>query len=146
MTAVHPPVTQRRPPTPLGALRQLLLVDAVATGGAGITLLLAADPLAEAAGLTTSGPLLLIGGFCAVLGVVVAAVGRAGDDTLLRLAPLNGAGDLVWAAASVVAGLGADLSGAGRAVVLLQAAAVLGVGEAKLLLARRARSSAKITG
>jgi hypothetical protein len=146
MTAVHPPTTAHRPSPRLGALRQLLLADALATGGAGLALLLAADPLAEEAGLTTSGPLLLVGGFFAVLAVVVAAVRRAGHHTLLRLVRVNGTGDLVWAAASVVVGLGSDLSGAARAVVLLQAAAVLGVGEAKLVLARRARSSAKISG
>ena len=123
-----------------------MLADAVFTGVAGITLLLTADSLADEAGLATSGPLLAIGGFFVGLAVVVAAVGRAPEHSLLRLVPFNGAGDLVWTAASVFVALGADLSGAGRAMVLVQAVAVLAIGEAKLVLTRRARSSAKITG
>jgi hypothetical protein len=146
MTAVQPSVAAQRSPSPVGVLRQLMLADAVFTGVAGITLLLAAEPLADEAGLATSGPLLAIGGFFVGLAVVVAAVGRAREHSLLRLVPLNGAGDLVWTSASVFVALGADLSGAGRAMVLVQAVVVLAIGEAKLVLTRRARSSAKITG
>ena len=61
MTAVQPPVTAQPRPSALGTLRQLMLADAVFTGVAGITLLLAADPLADEAGLATTGPLLAIG-------------------------------------------------------------------------------------
>jgi hypothetical protein len=146
MTAVQPPVTAHRPPERLGALRQLMLADAVGTGAAGLALLLGADPLADEAGLATSGPVLAIGAFFVGLAVVVAAVGRAHEAVLLRLVPLNGAGDLAWAAGSVIVGLTADLSGSGRAMVLVQAVAVLAIGEAKLVLSRRARSSTKITG
>jgi hypothetical protein len=146
MTAVQPPITADRSPSPLGALRQLMLADAVFTLVAGIALLLAADPLADEAGLATSGPLLAIGAFFVVLAGVVAAVGRASEDLLPRLVPLNGIGDLGWAAASVIVSLSADLSGSGRALVLVQGVAVLVIGEAKLLLSRRVRSSTKITG
>jgi hypothetical protein len=86
---------------------------------------------------------LTVGGFFVGLAVAVALLGRLADHLLLRLAPLNAYGDLVWAAASVVVGVTADLSGAGRVMVLGQAAAVLAIGEAKLLLTRRARVAAK---
>jgi len=146
MTAVQPPVAAHRSPSPRGALRQLMLADAVFTGVAGIALLLAADPVADEAGLSTSGPLLAIGAVFVVLAAIVAALSRAREDSLVRLVPLNGAGDLVWAAASVIVALSADLSGAGRAMVLVQAVAVLAIGEAKLVLPRRVRASTKITG
>ncbi len=146
MRTVHaePQITDRRRPAPERLLRQVMVADAVATGVAGIGLLLAADPLADEAGLATTGPVLAVGGFFAVLALLVGAISRVRDPLLVRLAALNGGADVGWAVASVVVGLTADLSGTGRALVLVQAVAVLGVGEAKLLLARRARSSAKI--
>lgn len=146
MTAVHSSESSHRASSPLTSLRQLMVADALFTGVAGIALLAAADPLAEEAGLSATGPLVAIGAFFVVLAAVVAGLGRASDAAVLRLVPLNGFGDVAWAAASVVVALAADLSGSGRALVLGQAVAVLAIGEAKLVLARRARSSAKIIG
>ena len=80
-----------------------------------------------------------MGAFFITLAVIVAGVSRAPQALLVRLAALNAVGDLLWAAASVVwVALTADLSGTGRAMVLVQATVVLGVGEAKLVLSRRA--------
>jgi hypothetical protein len=142
MTAVQAPDRSVRLPdrAPVVALRQLMVADAVVTAVGGLGLLAGASMLAEEAGLTTAAPVRAVGGFFVVLAVVVATVGWRPERTLVRLTSVNGLGDLMWAAASVIVGLTADLSGSGRAVVLVQAVIVLAVGEAKLLLARRARA------
>jgi hypothetical protein len=146
MTAVQPSKPSHQASSSLGVLRQVMIADALFTAVAGVGLLAGADPLAEEAGLATTGPLVAVGAFFVVLAALVAGLGRAPEPAVRRLVPLNGIGDVAWAVMSVVAALAADLSGRGRAVVLVQAVAVFAIGEAKLVLARRARSSAKIVG
>jgi glucose uptake protein GlcU len=126
---------------PIAPLRQLVVADAIVTGLSGVLLLVAAEDLADWAGLTTAGPVRLIGGFFVLLAVALAGLGRTNDRLLVRLLPANAIGDLLWAAASVVVAVAAELSGAARAVILVQAVIVLAVGEAKLMLSRRARAA-----
>lgn len=62
------------------------------------------------------------------------------DAARLRWAPATAVVDLAWVLGSLVlAGL-ADLSGAGRVLLVVQGVAVLVIGEAKLVLVRRARA------
>ncbi len=145
MTAVQPIPTAARPrtdgaDTPAQAsVRRVVRADVALAAVSAAGLLGAARPLADLADLRTTGPLLAFGGFFAVLALGLLALGAAPARTLVRLTPVSGAGDVAWAAASVVVALVADLSGAGRAVVLVQAIVVLAMGEAKIALARRAR-------
>jgi len=149
VTAIHPPVSV--PPTEgadhpaVATLRRIVMADAVLTAVAGVGLLGAAETWADEAGLATTGPVVAVGGFFVGLAVVVALLGRLPAATLVRAAPLNAVGDLAWAAGSVAVALAADLSGTGRAIVLAQAVAVLAVGEAKLLFARRSRAATELS-
>ena len=145
MTALDVSTVPRRPgvvPTPLRSLRQLLRADAVLTGLAGVLLLATAPDLADWAGLSTAGPVRVVGAFFALLAVSLAGISRMGDGLLLRVAPVNAVGDLLWAVASVVVAVAADLTGGARALIIVQAVFVFGVGEAKIVLARRGRASA----
>jgi hypothetical protein len=145
MTAIHPPLTDRpledAAHHPLVVLlRRIMIADAVATAVSGLAVLVASASLADAAGLATTGPLLAIGGFFVALAMVVATLGRLSTPVLLRLVPVNAAGDLTWAGTSVAVALMTDLSRTGQALVLLQAVAVLAVGGIKLLVSRRGRA------
>ena len=136
-----PAPRERETTTPAGPLRQLVVADAVVTGVAGWLLLVAAVDVAEWAGLTTAAPVRGVGAFFVLLGAALAGLSRASDGVLVRVVPVNAVGDLVWAVASVVVALAADLTGPARALILLQAVLVFAVGEAKLVLARRARAA-----
>jgi hypothetical protein len=144
VTAIHPPLTER--PTEraehasVATLRGVFMADAGLTAVAGVAVLAASETLADEAGLATTGPLLGIGGFFVGLAIVVAILGRLPACSLVRAAPLNAIGDLAWVAGSVAVAVMADLSGAGRTMVLAQAVAVLAVGAAKLWFARRSRA------
>jgi hypothetical protein len=126
---------------PVGSLRQLVVADAVVTGLTGWLLLVVSVDVAEWAGLATAGPVRGVGAFFVVLAVALAGLSRTSDGVLVRVVPVTAVGDLLWAVVSVVVALAADLAGAARALILLQAVFVFAVGEAKLVLARRARAA-----
>jgi hypothetical protein len=134
-------VPRERETAPASSLRQLVVADAVVTGLTGWLLLVVSVDVAEWAGLTTAGPVRGVGAFFVVLAVALAGLTRTSDGVLMRSVPVTAVGDLVWAVASVVVALAADLTGAARALILLQAVFVFAVGEAKLVLARRARAA-----
>lgn len=123
-------------------LRRFLVAEAIVTAALGAVMLVAADSLADRTGLATTGPVVAVGAFFVALPVVLAVLSRAPQRLLLRLAPINAVGDLAWAAASFAVAALADLSTTGRVLVALQGLLVVGIGEAKILLARRARRSA----
>jgi len=145
MTAVHPTtVPGHRPATQADAtvaVRRVVLADAAVTGAGGALLLATASWTADLVGLANSGPVVIIGAFFVVLAAVMALLGRADDERLLRLVPLNAVGDLGWAVASVATVVLVDLSGTGRVLIAVQALAVLAIGEAKLITVHRARST-----
>ncbi|MEO6318567.1 MAG: hypothetical protein ABIP36_07280 [Acidimicrobiales bacterium] len=143
MTAVHPttltdqPLRETRAAT---VVRRVVQADAAVTAVGGIVVLAAAEPVADLLGLATTGPVLAVGAVFVALSLVLALLGRADARSMLRLVPINAAGDLVWAAASIGVAALAELSGTGRALIAVQAVVVLAVGEAKLITVRRARS------
>jgi hypothetical protein len=123
-------------------LRRFLVVEAAVTAALGVAMVAAADTLADRAGLATTTPVVAVGAFFIALPVLLAVLSRAPESALLRLAPINAAGDLAWAAASFGVAALADLSTTGRVLVAVQGLLVVGIGESKLWLARRARRSA----
>jgi hypothetical protein len=148
MTTTHPTATAAtttRPaagPRAVDDLRRFLVGEAVTTAALGAAMLVAADSLADRAGLATTGPVVAVGAFFVGLPILLAVLSRSPQQLLLRLAPLNAVGDLAWAAASFAVAALADLTTTGRVLVALQGLLVVGIGEAKLFLARRARRSA----
>ena len=145
MTTTHPTATATAERSwdhaTVTDLRRFLVAEAVITAALGAAMLVAADSLADRSELTTTGPVVAIGVFLVALPVLLALLSRAPQRLLLRLAPLNAAGDLAWAAASFGVAALADLSTTGRVLVAAQGLLVVGIGEAKLFLARRARRS-----
>jgi hypothetical protein len=121
-------------------LRDLVRVDAAVAAISGVALLVAAGPLTDLAGLTTTGSARAVGAFLVLLALDLAWLGAASDQARLRWVPLSAAGDLLWTGASFAVAAFADLSGPGRALIVLQGLLVLGIGEAKLTLHRRART------
>ena len=105
---------------------------------AGSALLAAAGPVSDLVGVSTTGPVRAVGALLVVLGMGMAWLGSAGDNARQRWVPLSAAGDIAWAVASFAVALVGDLSGPGRALILVQGVLVLAVGEAKLVLRRRA--------
>ncbi|MGK2948494.1 MAG: hypothetical protein ACSLFP_07960 [Acidimicrobiales bacterium] len=144
MTTTHPAAAtaeRSHEPAAVSDLRRFLVAEAAVTAALGAGMLVGTDALADRSGLATTGPVLAVGAFFVALPVVLAILSRAPQRLLLRLAPLNAAGDLAWAAASFGVAALADLSTTGRVLVAGQGILVVGIGEAKLLLARRARRS-----
>lgn len=123
-------------------LRHVIGADAALCAVSGAALVGLAAPLADLVGLTGGGgPLVGVGTFLLVLAAGLAWLRRAPHDTLLRLTPASAGGDLVWAAASVVVAVTVSMNLGGRAAVVVQAAAVAGVGLAKLRARRLALPS-----
>jgi len=143
MTAIHPdlspasiaPTSQR---VARRRLQDLVRADAIVCAVGGFALLAAADAISELAGVATTGPVRAVGAFLVVLGMGLAWLGSTGDDARQRWIPLSAAGDIAWALASFALAFVADLSAAGRALILVQGVLVLAIGEAKLVLRRRA--------
>ena len=121
-------------------LRQLIAVDAAICFGSGLVLLVAAAPVADLIGVSTTTPVRVVGAFLLLLGVGLAWLSRASDRARSRWVPINAAGDLLWAAASLAVAVLADLTGPGRALIAAQGLLALAIGEAKLVLHRRAQS------
>ena len=147
MTDVDATPTVPRTATTLGQagraaqhLRDLVRVDAAAAAISGLALLAAAGPLTDLTGLTTAGPARVVGAFLLLLALDLAWLGAASDQARQRWVPISAAGDILWSVASFAVAAGADLTGPGRALIVMQGLLVLGVGEAKLVLHRRARS------
>ena len=135
-------IPRRREATPpIRSLRRLLVADAALTGLAGVLLLVTAQDMADWAGLSTATPMRVVGAFFVLLAVALAGVSRMRDGLLVRVVPVNAAGDVLWAIASLVVALVVDLTGGARALLVVQAVFVFAVGEAKLVLARRARAA-----
>jgi hypothetical protein len=145
VTTVHPdahPALAPRERDPQDArylLRDLVRADAAVCALSGLALLLASDPLSDVAGVATTTPARGAGAFLVLLGVGLAWLSNVSDRTRLRWVPLSASGDLVWGLASLAVAVLVDLSGAGRTVIALQGLLVLAIGEAKLVLHRRAR-------
>ena len=143
MTAIHPDlspasITPTSQSVARRRLQDLVRADAIVCAVSGFALLAAADALADLAGVATTGPVRAVGAFLVVLGMGLAWLGSAGDDARQRWIPLSAAGDIAWALASFALAFVADLSGPGRALILVQGVLVLAIGEAKLVLRRRA--------
>lgn len=144
MTAVHPTTFTDQTPREAQAttvVRRVVQADAVITGFGGLVALAAAEPVRDLLGLATTGPVIAVGAFFVALSLVMALLGRTDTRSLLRLVPINAVADLGWAVASIGVAALADLSGPGRALIAIQAVAVLAVGETKLITVRRARST-----
>ncbi len=144
MTAVHPTTVTDQTPREAAAttvVRRVVQADAVLTAFGGLVSLAAAEPVSDLLGLATTGPVIAVGAFFVALSLVLPLLGRTDARSLLRLVPINAVADLGWAAASIGVAVLADLSGSGRALIAIQAVAVLAVGEIKLITVRRARST-----
>jgi hypothetical protein len=131
--------------SPTSALRTVLLVDGAGTAALGVAAVLAATPLA--AHLGTPGVLRGAGVLLVVVGVDMLLARRLRGRALQRAARALGAADLLFAAAVVTA-----LAGPGGTTTLGTALAVgvvttcVGMGSAKLALARRISSDAAAAG
>ncbi len=143
MTAVHPTTftDQPRAAEATTFVRRSVQADAALTAGGGVVVLAAAEPVADLVGVATTGPVIAVGAFFVALSLVLAVLGRTDARHLLRLVPINAVADLAWATASIGVAALADLSGTGRALIAIQAVAVLAVGETKLITVRRACST-----
>jgi hypothetical protein len=131
------------PSTPAASrrqLRQLLTVDAAICLVSGAVLVVAATPVADLVGLSTSEPVRVVGIFLVLLGGALAWLSNSSDKARQQWVPINAAGDLLWAAASLAVAVLADLTGPGRALIAAQGLLALSIGETKLVLLRRAQS------
>lgn len=118
------------------ALRLLLLVDGVGTAAVGVGALLLARPLAEQVG--SPAALRSVGALFLVVGAEMVLARRLDGRRLAAAATAFGVVDLAWAVTTTAALPTLDATGTGTAVVLAVAATCLGMGTAKLALARRA--------
>lgn len=118
-------------------LRTVLLVDGVGTAAVGTAALVLAQPLADHVGST--GVLRGIGVLFVVIGLDMLLARRLQGRGLAAAATALGVVDLVWAGATTAALPVLDTTATGTAVVLAVAATCVGMGTAKLVLARRLR-------
>ena len=143
VTAIHPDLSPASTtPTPQSAARRrlqdLVRADAIVCAVSGFALLAAADVLGTSPASPRPVP-------CApsARSWSCSAWGWRGWDRRVMTPGSGGprssaAGDIVWALASFAVAFVADLSGPGRALILVQGVLVLAIGEAKLVLRRRA--------
>ena len=120
------------------ALRTVLLVDGLGTAAVGAAALLLADPLADHVG--SPDVLRGIGVLFIVIGLDMLLARRLRGRGLAAAATALGVVDLTWAAATTAALPVLDTTATGTALVLAVAATCVGMGTAKLLLARRLRA------
>jgi len=143
MTTTHPVTGTTVAPVAAGdaatALQRLVQLDAGVAAASGAALMAAAGPLSDLAGVPSTTPSRIVGAFLLLLAVDLVWLGTTSHGNRLRWVPASAAGDLAWAVASVAVAALADLTGPGRALIVVQGLAVLAIGEAKLLLHRRAR-------
>lgn len=117
------------------SLRAVLLVDGYGTAAVGVVALALAVPLADHVG--TPGALRAVGMFFVVAGLGMVLARRLAGHRLAAVATVYGALDLVWAALCIAALAALDTTALGTALVLAVVATCLGMGAAKLALARR---------
>ncbi len=120
-------------------VRRIVLADAVLCLVTGGLLVGGVVPIADLIGLEPRWPVAAAGAFLLLLGGNLLCLARAAPRHVLALTPWSADGDFLWAIASVAIALGVSLTGPGRALVLVQAVAVVAVGLAKLRAVRAAR-------
>lgn len=136
MTTLTTPLTDSRTDAPVRALRALLAVDGVGTAAVGAAALLLAEPLADH--VASPGVLRGIGVLFVLIAGDMLLARRLRGRRLVAAAAALGAVDLAWAAGTTAALPFLYTTATGTAVVLAVAATCVGMGTAKLALARRA--------
>lgn len=139
MTDATAPITVQAPPRSL--LRTALLLDAFSSGANGVAYLVAAGPLEDALGLSST-LLRATGAFFVVYGAAVFATAPRTPAPRPIVAGII-AGNAVWAVGSIVAAIvdwGSPTTG-GTVWVVLQALIVAGFAELQLTGLRRARTA-----
>ncbi|MET4921587.1 hypothetical protein P3L51_04295 [Streptomyces sp. PSRA5] len=124
-----------------GLLRLALRLDAVATGAVGAAALIGCAALDSALGLPVAF-LAGIGAFLVLYALFVAWVGSARAPRRVAVRAVIGA-NLAWFALSVVTAAAGwlDPTGPGTALIVVQAAAVLGFADLQFYGLRKARKS-----
>lgn len=130
-TAADPAVAEAR-------LRTVLLVDGAGTTALGVAALLAAAPLSEL--VASPNWLRAVGVLLVVVGLDMLLAARLRGRRLALAGTVLAEIDFVWAAGTTLALVLLGASAAGAALVLGVAAVTVGMGTAKLVLARRLRA------
>jgi low temperature requirement protein LtrA len=137
MTALTAPVPAGNTSQTVGHVRSLLLVDGLGTALLGVGALAAASPLSDHVG--SPAALRVVGVLFLVLGADMLLTRRLSGRRLTAAVTGLAALDLVWAAGTTAALPLLSTTATGTTLVLGVAAVCVGMGSAKLLLARQLR-------
>lgn len=136
------------PAAPARWLRRVLAANAATSALAGALALVAGRATADLLGTGAVTAVRAVGAGLLLFAVDVAllASGRLRRPTLANGALAVAGFDVAWVVGSIAVLLGAELSGAGRAVVAVQAVGVADFAVLQVVLARRVRRTAGSSG